>query len=163
LRERYISLPRNIIVVGPENPISTYPLMAACDSVVIYGTKTGVELTSMGIPTIVAGEAWIKNKGLTLDPGTREEYFSMLDQLPLRQRMNPAQVALARRYAFHFFFRRMIPVPFLKPGSGVSPIDVAVGNLDELAEGGDPGLDVICSGILHGSPFIHPQEALLND
>lgn len=162
LRERYPYLPRNIILVGPENPISTYPLMAACDSVVIYGTKTGVELTSMGIPTIVAGEAWIKNKGLTLDPATREEYFSMLDQLPLRQRMDPSQVALARRYAFHFFFRRMIPVPFLKPGSGLAPIDVAVSHLDELAEGADPGLDVICRGILHGSPFIHPQETLLD-
>lgn len=161
LMERYTSLPRNVILVGPENNISTYPLMEACDSVVIYGTKTGVELTSMGIPTIVAGEAWIKNKGLTLDPGTREEYFAMLDELPLRQRMDPAQIALARRYAFHFFFRRMIPVPFLKPGTGLSPIDVALGNLDELAEGGDPGLDVICRGIQEGSPFIYPQEDLL--
>lgn len=161
LMARYATLPPNIILVGPDNNISTYPLMEACDSVIIYGTKTGVELTSMGIPVIVAGEAWIKNKGLTLDPATREEYLALLDTLPLRRRMDPEQVALARRYAFHFFFRRMIPVPFLKPGTGLSPIDVELDDLDKLAEGADRGLDVICRGILEGSPFIYPQEDLL--
>ena len=55
--------------------MSTYAAMAQCDSVIIYGTKTGVELASMGIPTIVAGEAWIRNKGITRDAATAEQYF----------------------------------------------------------------------------------------
>ena len=64
---RFPTLPGNVFVIGPESPVSTYAAMERCDSVIIYGTKTGVELTSMGIPTIVAGEAWIRNKGLTRD------------------------------------------------------------------------------------------------
>ncbi len=47
--------------------MSTYALMSLCNSAIIYGTKMGVELTSVGLPVIVAGEAWIRNKGLTHD------------------------------------------------------------------------------------------------
>ena len=47
--------------------MSTYALMSLCNAAIIYGTKMGVELTSVGLPVIVAGEAWIRNKGLTHD------------------------------------------------------------------------------------------------
>ncbi len=60
-------LPPNIFVIPPQSSVSTYAVMTRCDSVLIYGTKTGVELTSLGIPVIVAGEAWIRNKGITID------------------------------------------------------------------------------------------------
>src|SRR5690606_6953627 len=59
LRARFPELPPNIVIVPPESQVSTYSAMEACDSVLIYGTKTGVELTSIGIPVIVGGEAWI--------------------------------------------------------------------------------------------------------
>lgn len=161
LQERFPRLPPNVFLVPPENKISTYPIMEACNAVIIYGTKTGVELTSMGIPTLVAGEAWIKNKGITIDPATRELYVQELARLPVAGRMAQDKVARARRYAFHFFFRRMIPLPFLKPGTGVAPFEVSLDSIDELAEGRNDGLDVICRGILEGTPFIYPQEEKL--
>jgi hypothetical protein len=158
LRERFPNLPANVFVVAPENRISTYPIMEACNAVIIYGTKTGVELSSMGIPTIVAGEAWIKNKGITIDPASRAGYLEELARLPAAGRMPEDRIARARRYAFHFFFRRMIPLPFLKPGKGVAPFEVSLEDVGQLAEGRDPGLDVICRGIVEGTPFIYPQE-----
>ena len=65
----------NVFVVPPESAMSTYAAAEACDAVIIYGTKTGVELTSLGIPVIVAGEAWIRNKGLTTDAASAADYF----------------------------------------------------------------------------------------
>ncbi|MGO8381610.1 hypothetical protein ACC745_39445, partial [Rhizobium ruizarguesonis] len=53
----------------------TYSLCEGSNAVIIYGTKTGVEMTAKGIPVIVAGEAWIRNKGLTLDADTPENYL----------------------------------------------------------------------------------------
>ncbi len=162
INKMFPRLASNIIVIPPENKISTYPLMEHCDSVIIYGTKTGVELASIGIPVIVAGEAWIKNKGITIDPASKKEYFSILDGLPLGKRMDSETVERAIRYAYHFFFRRAIPVKNLRNSSsglrGV-PYEINVTSLSELLPGKDPGLDVICEGILNNSPFIFQPES----
>ena len=81
----------------------------------IYATKTGVELAAMGIPVVVAGEAWVRNKGITTDVTTREEYRAVLASLPVGARLGREQHERAERYAFHFFFRRMIPVRCVEP------------------------------------------------
>jgi hypothetical protein len=164
IRRHFPTLPPNVFVVPPESPISTYVTMMQCNAVVIYGTKTGVELTSEGVPVIVCGEAWIRNKGLTADAGSPEEYYALLDALPGEGRLPEAVVQRARRYAYHFFFRRMIPVKSIAPASGVIARQVkyrvGVTSIEELRPGRDPGLDVICDGILQGSPFIYPAETL---
>jgi hypothetical protein len=157
LRKAFPQLPSNVFLIPAQSRISTYAAMSQCDSAIVYGTKMGVELTSLGIPVIVAGEAWIKNKGLTLDARSPEEYFALLDRLPLGRRMDAAQLARARRYAYHFFFRRMIPLEQFEP-EGASEPRLRIASLDELRPGASRGLDVICDGILEGREFIYPAE-----
>ena len=157
----YPTLPANIYVVPPESQVSTYVLCENSNSVIIYGTKTGVELTAMGIPVIVAGEAWIRNKGLTRDAVSPETYFAILDELPVRSRLDKETVRRAQKYAFHFFFRRFLPIECIEPGSAEVPYVIRLENLEDLLPGKDPGLDVICDGILTGSEFIYPAEAHL--
>lgn len=151
----YPALPKNITVIPPEADISTYAVMMQCDAVIIYNTKTGIELAAMGIPVIVAGEAWIRNKGFALDVGNREEYLQILKKLPLGKRMDKASHAKAQQYAYHFFFRRMIPLDFMKPTGNNPPYRIALQSIKELVAGQCPGLDVICNGILDGADFIH--------
>lgn len=159
LAAAFPELPPNVFVIGPEHQASTYALCESADSVIIYNTKTGIEIASMGVPVIVAGEAWVRDKGFTLDVSTPEEYFALLDTLPLARRMSAEERALATKYAFHFFFRRMIPLPFIhQEESGRFRLDVAKPR--ELAPGRFVGLDTICDGILEGTPFIYPAEAI---
>ena len=160
IERAYPQLPPNVFVIPPESQVSTYAAVANVNAAIIYGTKTGVELTSTGIPTIVAGEAWIRNKGLTLDASSPEDYFAILDRLPLAERMPPEQVRRARMYAYHFFFRRMVPVPSMVPTKAVPPFKLAIESIEDLLPGCQPGLDVICDGILQGTPFIFPAESL---
>lgn len=160
IRRAFRSLPSNIFVVPPESPVSTYAAMSQCDAVIIYGTKTGVELTSMGIPVIVAGEAWIRNKGVTLDATSAADYFALLEDLPLGRMLEPEILERARKYAYHFFFRRMIPLDFMHPRPDWPPFAVALEQgLSQLLPGRSLGLDVICDGILKGSSFVFPAEA----
>jgi hypothetical protein len=155
------TLAPNIFIIPPESQVSTYAAMQACNAVIIYGTKTGVELTSMGIPVIVAGEAWIRNKGITLDATSTDTYFAHLDQLPLPERMPTAQTERARKYAYHFFFRRMIPLNFFDQATGGRALfKLTLNNLNALLPGTHPGLDIVCQGILTGSEFIYPAENL---
>jgi hypothetical protein len=159
LRKRLPSLAPNIIVVPPESDMSTYALMSLCNAAIIYGTKMGVELTSVGLPVIAAGEAWIRNKGLTHDASTPAEYFRILAQLPFAERLTGSQLARARRYAYHFFFNRMIPLPFIDPKAGYPIYRLKLDRLQQLLPGVSPGLDTICDGILRRQPFVlHAAE-----
>lgn len=158
IAKAFSELPKNIFVIPPESQVSTYVLCENSDSVIIYGTKTGVELTALGIPVIVAGEAWIRNKGLTQDATSPESYFAILDKLPVGERLDAGTTDLGKKYAFHFFFRRFVPISYVEPTSGGVPYQICIDSIEQLLPGNDVGLDVICDGILHGSEFIYPAE-----
>jgi hypothetical protein len=151
---RFGALPIHIKAIGPEEKISTYSLMALCNSALVYGTKTALELACTGMPVVVAGEAWSRGKGFTIDVSSPEEYCAVLDSLPFEEALSDEQVLAAQKYAYHFFFRRMIPLKALKPLRRLAPYAVEVSTLDDLRPGRDPGLDTICNGILTGSPFV---------
>jgi hypothetical protein len=156
--KRFNPLPPNVFIIPPESHVSTYAAMMQCDSVLIFGTKTGIELTSVGIPVVVAGEAWIRNKGLTIDVTSRDAYRDHLDRLPLERGLSKDEIKLARKYAFHFFFRRMIPLNVMSPVPGWTMFKLNVERAEDLGPGLDPGLDIICDGIIDNRPFIYPLE-----
>jgi hypothetical protein len=52
----------------------------------------------------------------------------------------------------------MVPVPCMVPTKSVPPFKVTIDGIEDLLPGRQPGLDVICDGILTGSPFIFPAE-----
>jgi hypothetical protein len=155
------TFPKNVFIIGPENQASTYALCDHANAVIIYNTKTGVETSALGIPVIVAGEAWIRSKDFAMDAVDARDYFEILDSLPLSERMSAEKTALANKYAYHFFFRRMIPLPFIhqvKPGK----FQVKLEGDHHFGPGEFPGLDTICDGILTGAPFIYRAEHLAN-
>lgn len=152
-------LPENVFLIEPGSHSSTYAVMERCNAVLIYGTKMGVELASLGVPVVVAGEAWVRNKGFTWDAKNAFDYFNYLDQLPFPSRMSPEKILRARRYAFHFFFRRMIPLSLVKPEPHPLLFSLNVGHLNDLLPRKNRALDVICDGILKGTDFVFPAES----
>ena len=74
---------------------------------------------------IVAGEAWIRNKGLTHDASTPQEYFRILDQLPFAERLAAGPLARARRYAYQEAIDLVL--------DGLAPLGPRY--VDDLAEG----------------------------
>jgi len=161
IRRQFPNLPANVFIIPPESKASTYVAMSHCNAVLIYGTKMGVELSAMGIPVIVAGEAWIRGKGVTMDATSEENYLRLLDALPLREKLDDATIERAQKYAYHFFFRRMVPLDCIKERKGWPPFAVHIDSLDDLSPGKSPGLDIVCNGIIAGTPFIYPAEDLM--
>ncbi len=153
INRTFDKIPENIFIIPPESHISTYAIMEKCDSVIIYNTKTGIELSSMGIPVIVAGEAWIRNKGFSMDVSSPEEYYQVLDKLPLNEGMKKETIERARKYAYHFFFRRMIELPYVNSPKKFKFV-LELKSLRELLQGECPGLDRVCDGILNNRSFI---------
>lgn len=158
IQRAFPELPENVFVIPPESQIGTHAVAEQCDVALIYGTKMGVELTSRGIPVIVAGQAWIRNKGVTHDASSAEEYHGLLDRLPFGERLDADTVLRARKYAYHFFLRRMIPWSFMEPTGTYPPFELGIRGVGALGPGKDEGLDVVCDAILNGSEFIYPAE-----
>ena len=155
-------LPPNVFVIPATASANSYAIARASNAAIIYGTKMGVELAYMGVPTIVAGESWARNKGITLDAESREGYFALLDRLPLNTGLDTATKLRAARYAFHFFFRRTIPLEFLTVRKGAwPPFKLEIETIDAFREGRSAGLDVICDGILKRASFVYPAETFI--
>lgn len=156
--------PANVVLVDADSPTSTYDLVDAANAVAVYGTKVAVEAAGRGTPVIVAGEAWIRGKGLSIDVDSPEQYRRVLDSLPLPAGLDEQAREDALRYARHLFLRRMVPVRAFQrlPQGGAlgRPIFAPrVEDARELAPGADPGLDVICAGIVDGTPFALDRAA----
>jgi capsular polysaccharide biosynthesis protein len=148
-------LPSNVALIRPGDEVSTYALAAASDAVIIYATKTGIELAARGIPVIVAGESWLRGKEIGFDCDDPSAYERMLDTLPFGKRLDAARTARAQNYAYHFFFRRMIPMPGLRRSSVQgAPYEIAPQSLAAFAPGADAALDCVTKGILGGTPFV---------
>ncbi len=158
LAAAFPALPANVFVVGPDDPISTYSLIELARATIIYATKAGIEVAASGRPVLVAGDAWTRGKGISVDVDNADDYHRRLAAMVAVRPPDAAASERAQRYAFHYFFRRMIPVAATVPASGWPPFTLSIGSLSELEPGADLGLDVICDGILTGSPFEYPAE-----
>jgi hypothetical protein len=159
LARRFPVLPANVRVAGPDSRICTYALAEMSNAVLIYNTKTGIELASIGLPVIVAGEAWIRGKGFSFDASSPEQYRALLDALPFPRRLAEDHTRLALKYAYHFFFRRMIPLPFVRHLPPEFDFRLMLSSFEQLAAERHAGLEVICNGILSGSDFVFPAES----
>jgi hypothetical protein len=148
------ALPPNVRIVGSTEALDSYAIVAISDTVLSYSTTVGLEAAARGRPVVVAGAVHYRGRGFTWDIESDDELrAAMADP---RLAMTDEQVALARRYAFGFFFRWMVPF---------RPMEVAVGKIGsvttdaaDLEPGRDPYLDFACDRILDGGPFILPDE-----
>ena len=73
IEKAFPTQPPNVKLIPTESQISFYALVKNCDAVAIYNTKMAIEAACMGIPVIVAGEAWIRGIGFSKDANSSEE------------------------------------------------------------------------------------------
>ena len=157
LLARVGTLPDNVRFVRPETPLSSYALVAASDLVLSYTTTIGLEAAVRGVSVGVAGETHYRGRGFTLDLTNHADLVRAVRTA--RGPLRADQIELARRYAFAFFYRVMLPFP---------PVEVAGGHVqrvpltaDELVPGADPHVDWILDRILDGGLFPLPDELAL--
>jgi hypothetical protein len=158
INKMFPELPSNVFIIKPDENINTYEAMGYCDAAIIYQTQAGLELAAQGIPVLLPGDAYIRNKGIAYESFNEDEYFEQLDQLPFSKRLSEDIVKRARKYAYHAFYRNMIPLSFLEETQDWMLFKSTLKKLDELLPNTDEGLDIICNGLLNGSAYIYPDE-----
>jgi hypothetical protein len=140
-------VPPNVRVVGPEDPLSSYALMAAIDIGMVFSSTTGLELTLAGVPTIAAGAPHYGGRGFTADPPDPAALIATLDEMLEDPDSHRPDVGLARRYAYLCWFRASLPFPYVEePYRGLSRL--AVDSEADLRPGRSADLDHLCDVLL---------------
>ena len=81
INKKYKKLPKNIIIVAPNDKLSSYTLIDNSSFCIVYASTIACEIAAMGKSVIVGGEAWIKNKSISFDPKNKKQYFKFINQL----------------------------------------------------------------------------------
>ncbi len=156
--KKYGSLPSNIFFVKPEQKYNTYRILNKCDNILIYGSRLGIEMSALGKTVIVAGEGFIRNKKIAIDINSKKEFQDTLSKLPIKEYMNDEKIKRAKKYAYHFFFRRMIELKVLDEFPSEWPnFRVNKNFFDILKKKKDKGLESICDSIINNENFIFDE------
>tara|TARA_B100000989_G_scaffold291799_1_gene266775 strand:- start:264 stop:1928 length:1665 start_codon:yes stop_codon:yes gene_type:complete len=108
LKNRFGHLPNNIKYIDSFSSKNTYQLAKQSDVIIVYSSKLSIELSSMGMPVIVVGEAWIKYKNLTFDVTTKKEYSFYLNQnISKLKKISKKKKILCLKFAYYYFFIKM--------------------------------------------------------
>lgn len=149
IKRKIGDIPSHVKILTPDLKINSYGLYNVIDvGITIMGT-VGVELPSFSKPVITAGRFHFAQKGFTIDPESKGEYFKLLENIKSIRPLSDDQVRMARRYAYSYFIERQIPLTVINTAQGHWG-DLDLNKLDRLLPGNDPIIDKICEGIIYG-------------
>jgi hypothetical protein len=115
VKEALPEIPSHIHVIGAMDNVNTYDLIEIANVGLAYTTTVGLETAMNGRPVISCGQTHYRGRGITLDPGTWDEYYATLEKvlsdIPSHQ-MNEKQIEFAWNYAYRFFFEYPRPFPW---------------------------------------------------
>ncbi|MEW5995673.1 MAG: hypothetical protein AB1744_14940, partial [Candidatus Zixiibacteriota bacterium] len=134
---------RNIILIDPEEPLSSYRLFEYLDGATVYNGTIGIELILHNVPLILGARAAYSDKGFTRDVDSRAAYFAGFDDTDKILAHQNANLELAKIFAYEYFFTHGVPVRFLSATGQLTP------NFDGDPHDmwNDPNLDHIISVI----------------
>ena len=113
----------------------------------------------MGKKVVVAGEAWIRNKGFSYDAESKDDYLSILRTINLNEDLDEEKKQNALKYAYHVFFRRMIEISSIKINYlKNNKFTTNINNISELLPNSNNQLDLIIDGIINETDFINKDE-----
>lgn len=91
---------KNITIIEPKSPISSYALMNACEKVVVFGSTMGVEACFWGKPVILIGTAFYAFLDVCYKVTNKEDILKLLiEDLP------PKSSEGAMKYAYYLLNR----------------------------------------------------------
>lgn len=83
-------------VILPEDPISSYALLKNSDKVITFGSTMGIEAGFWGVPSILAGQSFFRDLGVTYNPANHQELVEMV-----RGELKPKDKLGALKYGYY--------------------------------------------------------------
>ena len=115
----------------------------------------GMEFSPFGNKVICAGESYIKNKKITYDPKNIHEYYELLNNFTNLKNPSEENINRAKKYAYHYFFRRTIQIDSLDSKvKSWPPFKISLNSFENIIKDKDKGLKQLSEKILNNKKFI---------
>ncbi len=111
----------NIIVVAPEEPLSSYSLFDYLKGGIVYNGTIGLELIFRHIPLIIGARAAYSDAGFTHDIHDRKEYFASFDATEPILSYQDSNLDAALLFTYEYFFLHGVPMKFMSPRRAGAP------------------------------------------
>jgi len=109
--------PENFVYIGPASAVHSYRLMDLASVGAVYASTAGLEMALRGRPVVVSARTHYGGLGFTDQAGDQDALWSALERwcgAPTSGADLEPRRQLAERYAWTFFFRQMVPLPWLR-------------------------------------------------
>jgi len=155
IREQHGSLPENIILLKPDVSLRAYDLVGPDTVGIVFNGGLGLELAFAGIPVLVAADSHYRDAGIVYKVKTLEEYLSLLDFPEPLISFAKDNHELAKKYAYFYFFKGMIRIPFYRNDKW-STIDwKVVRDTEKLLADSSPIIK-ICKKVMNKEDIVAP-------
>lgn len=137
----------NVTVLPPNTEVDQYQMVQDIDAGIVVDSTIGLEMTHIGTPAIVVGNAHYRGHGFTFDPQKEAEYQQLLlntDELEVTTQMTE----LCNRYAYLSYNERHVPFKY----HDYSSESVVLKNVKHQDIDNDKYLDLIVEKVSKGEP-----------
>lgn len=141
LNRTFGTLPPHVFLIHPSSHVAPQALFDAMDVCVTGSSTVAIEAATRGIPALTSVIGEHDRHGFTVDFDSFEEYLTQLGSIEQVQRLSPAQIELARRYAYGALLLRQFSLTSIAeegiPGSNAYQYRPTVASAAELAAAPD--------------------------
>lgn len=111
----------NIIVVAPDEPLSSYDLFDYMKAGIVYNGTIGLELVFRHLPLIIGARAAYSDAGFTHDIQNRQQYFAAFEATEQILQHQDENLDAALLFAYEYFFLHGVPMKFMSPRRVATP------------------------------------------
>lgn len=106
-------LPPRVSLIDAEEPVDSYALLDRSDLVLVYASTVGMEAAAFGKRVIAACNSNFSAAPFVATPADRASYLRLLRQAGAEP-VVPDAAELARRFMYHLYLEKMVPVPVVR-------------------------------------------------
>jgi hypothetical protein len=151
----------NVVFIDSQEFISSYELILRAKLVMVYNSSIGLEATLMEKAVLCAGRARYTQIPTVFFPSSLAEYHHMAEAMLAADEIHlpPEFKSNARRFLYYQLYRASLPLDrFLQASRRMGFVELQDFSWEALLPGNSAALQVITNGILHGKPFLMPEN-----
>lgn len=154
IKDKFKELPHNITLLPANTSIKPYDLFPVIDAGLVYNGTLGLEMATVGVPVLVAGKQHYTDKdGIIYKIKDMNMYFSIVENLHILQDKAPMYRENARKYAYLYFIKYMIPISFFDEENWFEINWERLNNLKKIIYE-DEQISNICDCIIKGNEIL---------